>query len=260
MSGRSIPLVVIAAGVLALSAPARTQAASPPAGVSGAQMTSAYWQQLLEAETQLKADPGSLRTGARYRQLIIQGGLYDRAIALLRTLVDQHPQSVEAHMNLALACVDKVPVSGKIRQALLGREAIEHFTTSIKIRPTSVALYCRGLVNLFYDVLIFRRVAIGVADLEHARELHLQKAPRPYHARVYVSLGDGYWKLKNLARAKAVWSDGLARFPGNADLQARVAKTGKELEWMVRTALDPDNRVDTSLQEILYDLAELGLR
>ncbi len=184
----------------------------------------------------------------------------NRALRLTKDLARRHPRLAEAQLNLAFASIDKVPVSGKIRQALLGRDALEAFTRAIAIRPTAIAYFCRGLVNLFYDAIIFNRVRLGVADLEQALALQAKQPPRPYHARVYISLGDGYWKLKNLRKAKAVWADGLARFPGNVELEKRVNAEGKALEWIVRIALDPDHRVDTSLREIVDDLPALGLR
>lgn len=257
---RAAALALTLACLAAAAPPRAAQAAGPEAPQASRALPADYWPRLLALESALKADPVSLQTGARYRQAIIDGGQYDRAIGLFRRILKQHPKSIEAHLNLAFACIDKVPDSGKIRQALLGKEAMDHLTAAIQIRPLPIAIFCRGLVNLFYDAVIFNRVRIGVADLARARDLQQQQPPRPYHARVYVSLGDGYWKLKDLTAARSVWSDGLARFPDDAELQKRMTRQGKQLEWTVRSALDPDNRVDTSLKEIWDDLPALGLR
>ena len=73
---------------------------------------------------------------------------------------------------------------------------------------------------------------------------------QPYHARVYISLGDGYWKIKDLARARSIWADGMNHFPANPALHSRVTTRGGDLDRIVEQALDPATRVDTSLQEL----------
>ena len=35
-------------------------------------------------------------------------------------------------------------------------------------------------------------------------------AKRPYYVRVYVALGDGYWKMDELVQAANTWREGLA--------------------------------------------------
>ena len=47
--------------------------------------------------------------------------------------------------------------------------------------------------------------------------------------RTFVSLGDAYWKLKDLAHAREAWADGLKEFPGDAALAARVRGAGAVL-------------------------------
>ena len=70
-------------------------------------------------------------------------------------------------------------------------------------------------------------------------------------ARVCTALGDGYFRLDNLSRAREIWSAALAKFPGDAALRSRVEKQGQQLEWLVGAALSADRRVDTSLTGLL---------
>src|SRR3954468_6766234 len=79
-------------------------------------------RQLDDFETLLVQDPASLRTAAEYRQLIIETGHYDRSIRLFERLTHDPRGGANRYLNLALANVDKVPVSGSVRRALLGRE------------------------------------------------------------------------------------------------------------------------------------------
>ena len=82
--------------------------------------------------------------------------------------------------------------------------------------------------------------------------MKLQKSEKlkVYHVRAYVSLGDGYWKMDDLAKAKATWQEGLKNFPDNAGLKARLAKDGDDLKAYIDDVLDPNKRVNTDLHEI----------
>jgi hypothetical protein len=122
------------------------------ASVATASSASAPTNPLLDQlEAQLTREPASLSLGAEYRELVIETGRYDRSIKLFERLSKDPRGGANRFLNLALAEVDKVPVSGVIRQALLGRDAIDATTRAIAIEPTDVAYLIRGLVNLFYD-------------------------------------------------------------------------------------------------------------
>ena len=71
--------------------------------------------------------------------------------------------------------------------------------------------------------------------------------------RTYIALGDGYWKLDELDKAKAIWSEGLAQFPNNAALKARLFKQGDDLKAVEDDTYDITKRIDTSLQELWAD-------
>src|SRR5436305_155565 len=124
-----------------------------------------------DLETRLAQDPGNLRIAAEYRQLVIECGRYDRSIKLFERLAKDPRGGANRYLNLALANVDKVPVSGSVRRALLGRDALDALTRAIAIEPTDLAYLIRGLVNLYYDQFVFHRTDKGVADLETARRL-----------------------------------------------------------------------------------------
>ena len=79
----------------------------------------------------------------------------------------------------------------------------------------------RGMVNLRFEKGFFHRTPQGVADLEEARRLSA-RARSPYVARIYVALGDGYWRLKNPAKAREVWQEGSGLFPADAQLRQRL--------------------------------------
>jgi hypothetical protein len=199
-------------------------------------------------EARLLKEPNNLRLGADYRQAIITGKQFDRAIKFFRDLVRRNPKAQNACINYAFAYIDKIPDASGFSQPFLGRDAINTFSKALQLGPNWLALYVRGLVYLYYKP--FMRVThLGVEDLERALEMQRREPQRSYHVHTYISLGDGYWKMNNLTRAVAVWREGLEHFSGNAALQARLAAKGPDLQRLVTDTLDADVRIDTSLSE-----------
>jgi tetratricopeptide (TPR) repeat protein len=207
-------------------------------------------QRTAALERAVSANPDDLRVCAEYRQRIIASGDYDRAIKLLEQLADRPNTGANVHISLALAYVDKVPVASPFRRIFLGRDAMRALSRAIDREPGLVAYYIRGLVALYYPEPVFHRARGAIADLEHARSMLAGLPIQAYHARVYISLGDGYWKVHELARAIAIWTEGQRRFPGDQTLRSRLANRGADLDRLVEHALDPATRVDTSLHEL----------
>src|SRR3954454_8551399 len=222
--------------------------AAAPAG------SAAVNRRLDEFETLLVQDPASLRAGAEYRQLIIETGQYDRGIRLFERLARDARGGANRFLNLALANVDKVPVSGSVRRALLGREALDALTRAIAIERTDLAYLIRGLVNLYYDQFVFHRTDKGVADLEAARRLVASHPQIAYAPRILVALGDGYWRLHRRDRAREVWSEGLASFPDQQIFRVRLDARADQIPDIIERALDAGVRVDTTLRELYPDL------
>jgi tetratricopeptide (TPR) repeat protein len=204
---------------------------------------------LSKLEASLAADPDNLRWGSEYRQAVIQAKEYDRSLKFFEKLVADHPTSANAYLNYGFAYVDKIPASGSITQVILANTALSHFTKSIEIKPSWIALYTRGNSYLYWPK-IFGRAHLGVADLEQAMKIQKADKLRTYHVRAYISLGDGYWKMDDIGKAKAVWQEGQKLFPTNAQLKARLSKDGDDLKTYIDDVLDPNKRVDTDLHEI----------
>src|SRR3954466_15100525 len=122
-------------------------------------------------EARLGEDPANLRVAAEYRQLVIATGRYDRSIKLFERLARDPRGGAHGYLNLALANVDRVPVAGIFRRALLGRAALDALTRAIALEPTALAYLIRGTVYLYYDQAMFHRANKAVADLETAQRL-----------------------------------------------------------------------------------------
>ena len=225
------------------------------AGTAGSPATAAAADRQLAAfEMQLAQDPASLRVAAEYRELVIATGRYDRSIKLFERLAKDQRGGANRYLNLALATVDKVPVSGSIRRALLGRDALDALTRAIAIEPTGLAYLIRGLVNLYYDQFVFHRTDKGVADLEAALSWSATH-PAAYAPRILLALGDGYWRLSRRDKAREMWRDGLASFPEVDRFRVRLEARDDQIPDIIERALDAGVRVDTSLRELFPDFA-----
>ena len=206
---------------------------------------------LTELEWAIAADPEDLALAAGYRQLVIGAGQFDRSIDFLDKLAKRTGSGPNVRVSLALAYVDKVPTSGDIRRLYLGRDAMSALTASIAQRPCVLAYYMRGLINLYYNRFIFHRADKGVADLNQALSMVTPGTPPKLVARVYTALGDGYFRLEQLAKARETWSAGAAKFPTDNGLKERLRKEGEPLADVVTTALSAGRRVDTTLVDLL---------
>jgi tetratricopeptide (TPR) repeat protein len=204
-----------------------------------------------ELEQAVAADPENLPLAAEYRQLAIADRSFDRSIDWLEKLAKRKGSGPNVQISLALAYVDKVPTSGDIRRLYLGRDAMTALTRSLEQRPTALAYYVRGVINLFYNTFIFKRADKGVADLTRALGLVTPETPPLLVRKIYAALGDGYVRLQNVSRAKSVWTEGLTRFPDDGPLKNRITAEGEVLEDIVTTALYAGRRVDTTLRDML---------
>lgn len=204
---------------------------------------------LAALEAALNANPDDLKAGNDYRMAVIKVKAYDRAIAFFQQLVTAHPAASNAHLNYGFAYVDKIPDAGAITQVILANNALGEFTKSLEIKPSWIGLYTRGNSYLFWP-RIFNRTHLGLADLNDALKMQKADAKRSYHVRVYLALGDGYWKSDDLVSAANTWREGLALFPASAPLKARLSAPGDELKTLIEAGYDPAKRVDTSLQDL----------
>ncbi len=224
-------------------------AAAASAAAAGPDM--AMRQRLLGYEAAVDRDPENLKLAAEYRQLVIASNEFDRATRLFERLAKQKGSGPNVQISLALAYVDKVPVTSRIRHLYLGRDAMNALTRAIERQPTALAYYVRGLINLFYNNFMFHRAPQGIDDLRKAMSLVTDDTPQALVERILVALGDGYWRVEQPAKAREVWTAAAARFPASPALKERLGGTSEQTAFAVRHALDEDIRVDTSLTNML---------
>ena len=211
-------------------------------------------------EAALNADPDNMQYASEYRMAVIklakathpkegQAADFDRSLKFFERLTAEHPNSANAWLNYGFAYVDKIPAAGAITQVILANNALTDFTKSIEVRPTWIALYTRGNSYLYWPK-IFNRAQLGVNDLEQALKMQKSGPKKPFHVRVYISLGDGYWKTDQSEKSRAIWKEGLDQFPESTALKDRLARQGDDLKQYLDDVLDPSKRVDTDLHEL----------
>ncbi len=195
------------------------------------------------------ADPDNLRYGAEYRQAAIAAEAYDRAIAFFEDLATRHPESADVRLNWGYAYVDKIPAAGAVTQVILANTALTRFSEALEIEETWLGRYTRGNSYVYWPA-IFNRAKLGVADLERAVEMAEQTEPRGYHAHAYAALGDGWWRLGDLDRAREIWRRGLERLPGTPHLEERLALEDEALHAYLKEHYAIGKRVETDLREL----------
>ncbi len=208
-------------------------------------------QRIQAFEEAIASDPENLRLAANYRQLMIRCEQFDRSIDLFEKLAKWPGSGPNVHISRALAYADKVPVSGDIRRALLGRDAINALTLAIERQPSALAYYVRGRINLFYNTRIYHRAHHGVEDLQAALALVSDDTPPGLVERIWVTLGDAHWRNEDHHKALETWTAAARIFPDGADLTARLTGDLRQSDFQVRHALDDNLRVDTSLRELV---------
>jgi len=225
------------------------------------EVASRDWDKALDLlESALTADPDNLRYGSEYRQAAIlraqtlHGGEgrpddYDRSIKFFERLVSKNPNSANACLNFGLAYIDKLPTLDSLGRMSSANAALTQFTKSLDLRPSWIGYYTRGTSYLYWPKF-FGRARLGIADLEAVVKMQNAGAKKPYQVHAWIALGDGYWKLEDLDKARSVWTEGLKEFPDTAALKDRLSLQGDELKAAVRSALDPKKRVDTNLKDI----------
>lgn len=200
-------------------------------------------------EQALSAQADDLRAGNDYRMAIIKAGQYDRGLDFFEKLVASHPSASNARLNYGFQYVDKIPAAGSITQVILANNALTEFTKALQLRGSWIGYYTRGNSYLFWPK-IFGRTKLGIADLEEALKIQKAEPKRSYHVRVYIALGDGHFKMDDLAKATAVWKEGLEQFPGDAQLKLRLSLKPDDVRSMLEGVYDPNKRVDTNLQDL----------
>jgi len=219
------------------------------------------WEKALDLlEAAITADPDNLRYGSEYRRTAILRAQaihgkegkpqdFDRPIKFFEQVASKNPTAANAFLNYGLAYIDKIPVSDLFTRVSVANAALAQLDKSLELRPSWVGYYTRGTSYLFWP-RFYGRTKLGVADLETAIKMQATGPKKPYYAHAWTALGDGYWKMDQMEKARSVWSEGLKEFPDTPALQERLSLQGDDLKALVQGTLDFKKRVDTNLKNL----------
>jgi tetratricopeptide (TPR) repeat protein len=247
---KKLHFLCLVLGVTLHAAPLQTQKPESQYREAVKALGEKHFQEALSSfEQAISLDPDNARYANDYRQAAIQAKEFDRALKFFEKLLTDHPNSANLHLNFGFAHVDKIPIAGSITQVILANSALTEFTRALELQPTWIGYYTRGESYLFWPK-IFNRAPMGVADLEKALDMQQKTSRQSYHVKVYIALGDGYWKTDQLEKAKATWTTGLKEFPSNTSLKGRLSAQGDDLKNLIEAGFDPAKRVNTDLSEL----------
>jgi tetratricopeptide (TPR) repeat protein len=162
---------------------------------------------------------------AAWKQLKDSGQL-DQAIAQLQQLMAANPQSAQFPGDLGEAYLLKCSQTDDIRQrAILAMNADELFDTALNLDPNDwEARYTKTVAMSHWPDSLGK----GPDVISSFLTLIQQQQPLPPESQFalpYLKLGDVYQKAGDAASALNAWQQGAALYPGNEDLQSRLAST-----------------------------------
>jgi hypothetical protein len=199
---------------------------------------------------QVEARPGDLLAGNSLRTFCRAQKSVDHCIEALDRVAADHPAADAIRINAALAYVDQLPGHSLYIQARLSTHSIEHVSAILAHDADNwLALYIRGLNNLYWP-LWYRRTDRAIADLNRCIQLSEALPPpqrKPYMVLAYIALGDTYARLSQIDQARAIWTQGAARYASQL-LQDRLQTQPGLLHERIESIRSREVPIDTDLK------------
>jgi len=161
---------------------------------------------------------------AAWKQLRDAGEL-DQALATLKQGATNNPASVEYPTALGEAYIYKLQTVRDFHEvSILALQADQSFNTALGLDPAN------------WEAQFFKAAALSrwppemnkgpevIQQLSNLIDQQEAMPPQPQFAQTYVLLGDQYKKTSQLDYAVQTWRLGLAKFPADSTLQARIAR------------------------------------
>jgi len=211
----------------------RVERAATPAPAAPPVDPEALDRRLTELEERLSRGRLDHALAATYRKHATAHGAHDRAIDFFTGLVERRPDDMEARIELSLAHVDKIPTCGGVAaivcKGTLARRSLDQIALVVERQPERwVGWYARGTNHLHWPR------ALGHADdaaADFARAIEMERAlpgggRAREHREAYVRWGDALTKDGRYEEARRAWRQGLEAFPGDEQLETRLALAG----------------------------------
>jgi len=223
------------------------------------ELSSAEIETLLgDLEEQVAQRPDDVAVSSRYRARCVALGAHARSIQFFEQMAELRPGQRNVRLQLAAAYIDKIPTCGGmaaiVSKGTLARQALDQVNLLVEADDSWwPALYSRAMNHLHWPTAL-RHSEASAEDFRRCIALQDsgQLGERSYHVRAYIGLGDALVKVRDFEGAQQVWRRGAKAFPGDADLNRRLAlKTAGEARDFVEEARNLEQQIDTDFSFLL---------
>jgi tetratricopeptide (TPR) repeat protein len=152
-------------------------------------------------------------------------GLSDELIALFEQRAEENPGDADAQAEVGFAYLAKIDeVTDGPAKGMWGMKADEAFDRALEINPDHWDARFTKAISLSFWPPIFGKQAEAIENFEILVERQASLPKSPDHAQTYLLLGNLYQQTGEHEKAAAMWANGAALFPDDAELAARIAQ------------------------------------
>ncbi len=150
-------------------------------------------------------------------------GLLDEMVAWFEERAKQDPNNADKQVELGQAYVQKIFEAGNTPEAgTWAVKADKSWDRALEIDSRNWDARFSKAIGLSFWPPIFGKQPEAIRQFEILLEQQESGPLQPQYAQTYLLLGNLHLQAGANDRATAVWQKGLALFPGNADLRARL--------------------------------------
>lgn len=186
----------------------------------------ATYRQLESEIRRMPVEPTRHRLYEQHREKACDSGRIREAITFYESLAGSNPEAPEAYIQLGLAYIDFFRSPQNTRGELTWVfQAEKAFKKAVELDPS--CWHARYALARYYfkSPPIFKRMPTAISEFEAALSLqraHGEPDLMDLYPKAFVYLGDAYLSEKDEAHAVAIWREGLAAYPEDPDLLARI--------------------------------------
>ncbi|MEE8583403.1 MAG: FG-GAP-like repeat-containing protein, partial [Acidobacteriota bacterium] len=210
-------------------------------------------------EERVSQQPGDLILAGKYRLECVQLGQQERSVRFFERLAEKHSAVPNVRLQLSASYVDKIPTCGGMATVVckgtLARRALDQMDMLLADEDRWwPAVHSRAMNHLHWPRALLHSAA-SARDFRKLIEIQIAEGKpdqRPYYVRAYIGLGDALIKDGKFAQARKAWNEGLALYPGNRDLQGRLAlDSSDEALAFVEKVRNLEQQIDTDFSFVL---------
>jgi len=154
---------------------------------------------------------------------LAKAGLIDEVLALYEQQAAENPEDTKAQTALGNAYLNKLFNSPQGPEAgVWGTKADKAFDKALSLDNRNwEARYVKAISLSNWPAFLGKQPE-AIANLEILVQQQSEGAVKPHYADTYLTLGNLYKQTGKNEQALAMWQQGLALFPDNADIQKQI--------------------------------------